>query len=437
MKDTAILQKKSTGGKFSGKVFLELGTNVASVDIVKYAKSEGAYVIVTDYLPTEKSEAKQYADETAMISTLDVDALIKFAKEKKIDGVFCGVSEQNLLSVHAVAKELNLPCYFTQGQWNVFQNKAAFKNLCEEYGVPVAKSLIMSISPTKEELGSIDFPVIVKPTDSGANMGISICHSKMDISPAITKALSFSKEKKVIVEKFIEGIEISCTYVVKKGVCKLVCMGSKYAYINNSGLKALAHAYIYPSQYLKEYIEKLDCRVVTMLNSQHLNNCTVFFQGIYHKGEFYFFEAGLRMEGTASYNITKEISGQNFMEFMVDNTMSSNSNYDLSCEDPTFGGKTFVKFSQIAKGGKIKKIEGYENIISSQMILSSEQRHGVGDVVIEDGTLRQHMFRYVIFDPDIEEIFKMIKRIQNEVKVYDENGNNMLIDDFKPEIIIE
>ena len=94
-------------GKFDGKVFLELGTSEASVDIVKYAKSEGAYVIVTDYLPIEKSEAKQYADETAMISTLDVEGLCEFAEKKKIDGVFCGVSEANLLSAHAVISRIN------------------------------------------------------------------------------------------------------------------------------------------------------------------------------------------------------------------------------------------------------------------------------------------------------------------------------------------
>ncbi len=437
MKDNANLRKESVSGKFAGKVLLELGTSVASADIVKYAKSEGAYVIVTDYFPIEKSEAKQYADETAMISTLDVDELIKFAKEKKIDGVFCGVSERILISVCSIAKELKLPCYFTKEQWTIFQNKAKFKEVCKRYGIPVAESFILNNIPTEEELDDIDYPVIVKPTDSSANMGISICRSKTGMDAAIAKALDFSKEKKVIIEKFIDGTEVSCTYVIKDNVCKLVCMGSKYAYENSAGLRALAHAYIYPSQYLKEYMENLDGKITAMLEGQCLNNCTVFFQGIYQNGNFCFFEAGLRMEGTASYNITKEISRQNFMEFMVDNAMSLNSDYDLNCEDATFGGKTFVKFSQIISGGQIKRIEGYDKIISHPMILSSEQRHGIGDTIINDGTLCQHMFRYVLFDEDIKKICEMIRKIQKEVRVYDEHGNDLLIDDFKPEIMLE
>ena len=71
--------------KFEGKKLLELGTSVASVELVQYAKENGAYVIVTDYLPIEQSKAKQYADETAMISTIDVDALCEFAKQKNIE----------------------------------------------------------------------------------------------------------------------------------------------------------------------------------------------------------------------------------------------------------------------------------------------------------------------------------------------------------------
>ena len=130
-------------GKFDGMTRLELGTSVSSVEIVKYAKSEGAYVIVTDYLPTEKSEAKKYADETAMISTLDADALTEFAREKKVDGVFCGVSEANLLSVKTVAERLGLPCYFTREQWGLCQDKAEFKKL--EFVTVLLKRLVRFI----------------------------------------------------------------------------------------------------------------------------------------------------------------------------------------------------------------------------------------------------------------------------------------------------
>ena len=59
--------------KFVGKKLLLLGTSVGTCDMVNYAKSQGAYVIVTDNLPPEKSAAKLIADEAWPVSTADVD----------------------------------------------------------------------------------------------------------------------------------------------------------------------------------------------------------------------------------------------------------------------------------------------------------------------------------------------------------------------------
>ena len=57
--------------KFSGKRLLVLGSNVGATDIVEYARSHGAITMVADYLPPEKSAAKQVADEHFLISTLE------------------------------------------------------------------------------------------------------------------------------------------------------------------------------------------------------------------------------------------------------------------------------------------------------------------------------------------------------------------------------
>ena len=86
-------------GLYTGKKLLVLGSSVASGAMVRYARQEGAYVIVTDYLPIEQSPAKLEADEIANISTHDIDALCHLAREANVNGVFCGVSEGNLRSV--------------------------------------------------------------------------------------------------------------------------------------------------------------------------------------------------------------------------------------------------------------------------------------------------------------------------------------------------
>ena len=97
--------------KFTGKKLLLLGTNAGTCDMVNYARSQGAYVIVTDNLPPEKSAAKLIADEAWQVSTADVDTLEKLATQNKVNGIFAGVSEFNLEKALTLCERLGLPFY--------------------------------------------------------------------------------------------------------------------------------------------------------------------------------------------------------------------------------------------------------------------------------------------------------------------------------------
>ncbi len=69
----------------AGKRLLVLGGTTASYDLVKNAKEMGVYTIVTD--DCEDRISKKIADESAMVSTTDIDGLVELIKEKNIDGV--------------------------------------------------------------------------------------------------------------------------------------------------------------------------------------------------------------------------------------------------------------------------------------------------------------------------------------------------------------
>ena len=63
-----------------GKKLLILGGKpIGSIELVTRAKELGLYVIVTDYLPVERSPAKAFGDEVWDISTAEVDILVLVA----------------------------------------------------------------------------------------------------------------------------------------------------------------------------------------------------------------------------------------------------------------------------------------------------------------------------------------------------------------------
>src|SRR5690606_30048069 len=101
--------------KYSGKKILILGGKpIGSVDIVRYAKENGAYTIVTDNLPVDESPAKQLADKAWDISTAEVEILCNKIKENNVDAVFTGVHEFNIWRTFEVCNVLNIPFYATE-----------------------------------------------------------------------------------------------------------------------------------------------------------------------------------------------------------------------------------------------------------------------------------------------------------------------------------
>ena len=232
--------------KFTGKKLLLLGTNAGTTDMVDYARSQGAYVIVTDNLPPEKSAAKVIADEAWQISTADVDNLQKLAITNHINGITAGASEFNLERALTLCERLGLPFYCNRKQWDTCSNKELFKQLCRANGFPVVKEYTIDSNYREEDLRKIRYPIIVKPVDSSGGIGIHLCQNESELFNSYTKALSLSKTNRAIVEEFIEGDEFQAGYTIKDSEISLSCMGDKYVYPGPSETIQLPQASTWP-----------------------------------------------------------------------------------------------------------------------------------------------------------------------------------------------
>ena len=107
-------------------------------------------------------------------------------------------------------------------QFEIMISKDNFKNTCRKYGVPVVPEYYL------DEIDKIEYPVIVKPVDSSSSKGISICQNRQQLDAAIEKALSFSVRKKILIEKYMDGLEVIIYYVIQNGNPTMVAMCDRY-----------------------------------------------------------------------------------------------------------------------------------------------------------------------------------------------------------------
>lgn len=96
-------------------------------------------------------------------------------------------------------------------------DKAIFKNLLSQLGLPVVPYLVIYEEDwkgnhrqiEKQALTEIGLPLFVKPANLGSSVGISKVKSRKQLSLAIRLALRY--DRKILIEKAISGREIECS----------------------------------------------------------------------------------------------------------------------------------------------------------------------------------------------------------------------------------
>jgi len=418
--------------KLQGKKLLLLGTNSSSCDIVNYARSQGAYVIVTDNLAVAKSAAKQIADENWLVSTEEVDTIEKLARRNKVDGIFAGASEFNLEKALTLCERIGLPFYCNRKQWETCSNKQSFKQLCRDNGVPVTREYQIDGNSESEDLKKIKYPVVVKPVDLSSGKGLHLCQNEDQLLQSYEKAVSLSKTNKAIIEEFIKGDEYTAAYTIKNGEFRLTFMMDRYVDLEptESGTIGLPQAFLLPSKYIDKYTRELNDKVINMFQSIGLMNGFVFIQGRLNNEGFHLFESNYRLGGSSFHRFNIKLNGVNCMEMLVNYALTGNMDgYDLSLINPKFN-KYCCCLPLLSKGGIVGKISGLEDIRNKKSLIDMDKVYKVGDFIEKSGTLKQIILRFFLVEDTPQEINNSIRQIQDTVKILDDKGNDMLFPPF-------
>jgi biotin carboxylase len=185
------------------KRILFLGGAYAQIPIIKEAKVRGWYIITCDYLPDNPGH--QLADEYHNVSTTDTEKILALAKKLKPDFVVAYASDPAAPVAAFVSEKLGLPGNSYESV-KLLSEKDLFRDFLAKNGFNTPK--IVSIADKNidiEKIKQLQFPLIVKPTDSSGSKGVSKIEHIDKINEAVEYALSFSRNKRLIIEEYIEG----------------------------------------------------------------------------------------------------------------------------------------------------------------------------------------------------------------------------------------
>ena len=412
-----------------GKRLLLLGGTVASCDLVNAAKSMGVYTIVVDDRPT--GPAKELADETAQISTADIDALATFAIEKKVDGVFCTANEFNLNNVRLLCERIHLPFYATAQQWERCNNKQLVKEYCRRNGLPSIPEHeftdIADLETCPQEL----FPVIVKPVDGAGSRGVSICRTANQLKAAVENALPRSRSGRVMAEKYIDngGRLFSFRYFLDGDNSYPYLLMDTYI-ADPINKEKLISAFSYaPSEYTDHFMATADQKVRAMFRDMGLTKGTVFAQALPYEGYFYCHDMGLRLSGGMTFHMCEHLTGINDMKMMIRLALGGSicTADDLTKINPAPKDCVVGQLMIPLDAGTIATIRGVQEIKDDPSVISYIQYYYEGDTITDavQGTLTQQFARISITAPNKDTLVDIVNRLQNGISITSTEGEEM------------
>ena len=188
----------------SAKKLLLLNGSYAEVPLIVEAKRLGWHVITSGNNRTGLGHA--YADENIFGDYSDCEFVYRLAKEQSVDAVVANCNDFAYLSAAYACEKLGLPGHDSYETAQIIHSKINFRKLLRDLNLPTPKfDLCSTADEAKSACRSIDFPLIVKPTDLSGGRGMSVCRSESEIEAAFEKAQQATRKSAVLLEQFLTG----------------------------------------------------------------------------------------------------------------------------------------------------------------------------------------------------------------------------------------
>jgi biotin carboxylase len=419
----------SKNNSYMHKKILILGGNKETSILVDYARKLGFYVVVVD--PNKDSPAKRIADESYEIDGFDINGIVSIIKQKEINGILVGVADVLVKPYFEITKKLGFYCYANEDSSIYLTNKSKFRELCINNDVSVIPYFsLQTINSIKKE----NFPILIKPSDNGAGVGIYIAYTPSELPELINKALINSKSKSVLIEKFMKADDLFAYYTIQNGEVFLSAIADRITYKDKNNKSPVCAIASYPSKHAKQFISNINYKIQKMIKNLKINNGILMIQFFYSDSIFYAYDPGFRLQGEGPDVYLNYLQGIDHKKYLLEFSLSGNfgpSNLSKLI-DPLFNNKKAYTIWILLDAGVIYKINGKNELKNRPEIINILYRLDCNDVVTQEmiGTERQVFARIYTIVKNQQEIINLINFIRYNLNVLDEKGRNLIINTY-------
>jgi biotin carboxylase len=190
---------------------------------LRAARSLDLFVIGAD--GNARAIGASVCDRFELVSTHDVDAVVRLARDVRADGITTAGSELALTTTAQAADVLGLPFYATPQTVERCQAKDQMRAAYRAGGAPIpAFVAATTFDEVRAFVEANGLPIVVKPSRGWGQRGVSKVEQPSELSDGYERAHRASSNGVVLVEEFIDGREFSVNAYTRDGATTVLCV---------------------------------------------------------------------------------------------------------------------------------------------------------------------------------------------------------------------
>lgn len=395
------------------KRVLMLGGSLYQVYVIKEAVRLGYYVITCDYLP--ENPGHKYAHEYYNVSTTDKEAVLELARRLKVDGVVAYASDPAAPTAAYVCEKLGLPTSPYRSV-EILSKKDLFRQYLTEHGFNVPKACgFTSYEDAAAVIDTFKLPVMVKPVDSSGSKGINKLIDKSQLKEFVEDALSYSRDKRFIIEEFIvkKGYQISGDAFSVDGKLVFHCFGNEY-YSSKVTKDFAPLGECWPFMMDQSIVERLHDDLQRLITSLGMKSTAYNVEAIVDQEDnIYILELGARSGGSLIPQITECATGVNMVTYVIKAAMGEDCSELQMAQSQGYWSNYMVHAKTSGKYSGIWFDDDFKRNNLVEFVTDVKE----GDSVHEFRDAQDAVGTLIVKYDSVEQMFHMIENMDDYVKV--------------------
>jgi phosphoribosylamine---glycine ligase len=350
------------------------------------------------------------------IKVTDFEGIGKFALDNAIDLILVGPEEPLVKGIHdfflADGQLKSIPVIGPQKEGAQLEGSKDFsKDFMFRQNIPTAASKTFTRDTLQEGfeyLATAGLPIVLKADGLAAGKGVLICTSLQEAQLELTEMLTEAKfgdaSSKVVIEQFLQGIELSVFVMTDGTNYKVLPEAKDYKRIgegdtglNTGGMGSVSPVSFADAEFMQKVTDRVIIPTVEGLKKENIPYKGFIFIGLMNcDGEPYVIEYNCRMGDPETESVMPRIESD-FVDLLLGIAEGNLNEKELIISDKIAATVMMVAGGYPGEYLKNKVITGIENIRDSQVFHAGTSMQGediitTGGRVIAVTSLQDNLF---------------------------------------------